>query len=50
MDEVVWPKKCPDAASPYAVHCPRFQVNKQGPRNIFAPCRKNGTLGVYLFR
>lgn len=42
MDEVVWPKKGPDAASSYTVHCARLQVNKQGPGDIFTTCKQNG--------
>lgn len=48
MDEVVWPKKGPNVASSYTVHCPRLQVNKQGPGDIFTTCKQNRN--VYLYR
>lgn len=46
MDEVIGPKKAPDAAPPYTVHGARLQVNQHGPGHIFTSWKqiRNGHL------
>lgn len=41
MNEIVRPKKTPNAASSYTVHRTRLQVNKHSPGNIFTTCTQD---------
>lgn len=38
VNEIVRPEKTANAASSYAVHRTRLQINKDSPGNIFTTC------------
>lgn len=42
VNEIVRPEKTANAASSYAVHRTRLQVNKDSPGNIFTTCTCTG--------